>query len=99
MCRSIARSPCNYPRNRSYLKAEIAKYEEEQGVEERQRVAIIRDLHERAEAQRAANEAWAEKVEESQSVADGLAKKVCELKRETPGRIPRSECIAIDVCS
>ncbi|CAM9427033.1 unnamed protein product [Ectocarpus fasciculatus] len=57
------------------LEAEIAKYEEEQGVEERQRVAIIRDLHERAEAQRAANEAWAEKVEESQSVADGLAKK------------------------
>ncbi|CAN0542188.1 unnamed protein product, partial [Ectocarpus sp. 12 AP-2014] len=48
------------------LEAEIAKYEEEQGVEERQRVAIIRDLHERAEAQRAANEAWAEKVEESQ---------------------------------
>eukprot|EP00752_Nemacystus_decipiens_P006896 g6194.t1 len=57
------------------LEAEIAKYEEEQGVEERQRVAIIRDLHERAEAQRAANEAWAQKVEESQSVADGLAKK------------------------
>ncbi|CAN0355850.1 unnamed protein product, partial [Ectocarpus sp. 8 AP-2014] len=57
------------------LEAEIAKYEEEQGVEERQRVAIIRDLHERAEAQRTANEAWAEKVEESQSVADGLAKK------------------------
>lgn len=55
--------------------AEIAKYEEEQGVEERQRVAIIRDLHERAGAQRAANEAWALKVEESQSVADGLAKK------------------------
>lgn len=44
-------------------------------MEERQRVAIIRDLQERAEAQRAANEAWALKVEESQSVADGLAKK------------------------
>lgn len=56
--------------------AEIAKYEEEQGVEERQRVAIIQDLHERAEAQRASNEAWTLKVEESQSVADGLAKKV-----------------------
>lgn len=55
---------------------EIAKYEEEQGVEERQRVAIIRDLHERAEAQRAAHAAWTQKVEESQAVADGLAKKV-----------------------
>lgn len=70
-------------------------------MEERQRVAIIRDLHERAEAQRAANEAWAEKVEESQAVADGLAKKVRELKRESSGRIPWSEfsCIAADVCS
>lgn len=45
-------------------------------MEERQRVAIIRDLHERAQAQRAANEAWARKVEESQAVADGVAKKV-----------------------
>lgn len=45
-------------------------------MEERQRVSIIRDLHERAGSQRAANEAWAQKVEESQSVADGLAKKV-----------------------
>lgn len=62
--------------------AEIAKYEEEQGVEERQRVSIIRDLHERAEAQRAANEAWAVKVDESQGVADGLAKKVRERERE-----------------
>ena len=44
-------------------------------MEERQRVAIIRDLQERAEAQRAANEAWALKVEESQGMADGLAKK------------------------
>ncbi|CAM9560763.1 unnamed protein product, partial [Hapterophycus canaliculatus] len=57
------------------LEMEIAKYEEEQGVEERQRVAIIRDLHERAEAQRAAHVAWTLKVEESQAVADGLAKK------------------------
>ncbi|CAM9168036.1 unnamed protein product [Sphacelaria rigidula] len=57
------------------LEAEIAKYEQEQGVEEKQRVAIIRDLQERAQAQRAANEAWAEKVEESQQMADRLAKK------------------------
>lgn len=44
-------------------------------MEERQRVAIIRDLHERAQAQRAANEAWTRKVEERQAVADGVAKK------------------------
>lgn len=69
--------------------AEIAKYEEEQGVEERQRVAIIRDLHERAEAQRAANEAWALRVEESQGVADGLAKKV----GETEGERERELCL------
>lgn len=50
-------------------------------MEERQRVAIIRDLHERAQAQRAANEAWARKVEESQGVADGLAKKARERER------------------
>lgn len=56
--------------------AEIAKYEEEQGVEERQRVAIIKNLHERAKAQQAASEVWATKVEESQAVADSLAKKV-----------------------
>lgn len=61
--------------------AEIAQYEEEQGVEEKQRVAIIRDLHERAEAQHGANEAWARRVDEAQGVADGLAKKVGMLCR------------------
>lgn len=91
---------------RTPKQAEIAKYEEEQGVEERQRVAIIRDLHERAEAQRAANDAWAEKVEESQSVADGLAKKVRQRKgyvligdseKETARRLRRLLCPA-QVC-
>lgn len=45
-------------------------------MEEQQRVAIIRDLHQKAEAQRASNEAWAKKVEDSQEMADRLAKKV-----------------------
>lgn len=44
-------------------------------MEEKQRVAIIRNMQQRAEAQRAANEAWAKKVEEAQAVADCLAKK------------------------
>lgn len=39
-------------------------------------MAIIRDLQDRAEAQRASNEAWAVKVEEAQAMADRLAKKV-----------------------
>ncbi|CAM9269466.1 unnamed protein product, partial [Choristocarpus tenellus] len=57
------------------LQSEIKKYEEEQGVEEQQRVAIIRDLHERADAQKAADEEWARRVEVAQTVADRLAKK------------------------
>lgn len=64
------------PRGCLGRQAEIAEYEQEQGVEEQQRVAIIRDLHQRAEAQKASNEAWAKKVEESQEMANRLAKKV-----------------------
>lgn len=45
-------------------------------------MAIIRDLQERADAQRAADEAWAKKVEEAQAVADGLAKKARDFQLE-----------------
>ena len=55
---------------------EIKKYEDEENVIEGQRVAIIRDLQQRAEEQRAAHDAWARKVEEAQAVADDLSKKV-----------------------
>lgn len=61
---------------RCHPQAEIAKYEQEQGVEEEQRVAIIRDLQERAASQRTSNDAWAVRVEEAQAMADQLAKKV-----------------------
>lgn len=57
------------------VKVEIKNFEEEQSVEERQRVAVIRDLHQRAEMQRASDHAWAKKVEEAQAMADGLVKK------------------------
>ncbi|CAM9110440.1 unnamed protein product, partial [Discosporangium mesarthrocarpum] len=57
------------------LQMEIKTYEKEQGVEEQQRVAIIRDLQERGEAQKAADEEWAQKVELAQEVAARLAKK------------------------
>lgn len=54
---------------------EIKNFEEEQNVEERQRVAVIHDLHQRVEMQRASDQAWAEKVEEAQAMVDGLVKK------------------------
>ena len=73
VCRSI--SPINTRHPCPCLKVEIENFEEEQNVEERQRVAVIRDLHQRVEMQRASDQAWAKKVEEAQVTVDGFVKK------------------------